>query len=199
MAEDHNDNNSVHIDPAFKGQITEHDYDGIKELNNPSPYWIIAIFFITIGFSIFYAIHYFGYPNNGRDQASEYTRKVTAFEAQIQKQKAALAMEQGEKDESEIIAEGEKLYAEKGCIACHGIKGEGNAIGPNLTDDFWINGCSDEAVIKIITEGKPEKGMTPYKAMMSESQIKSMTVFIKKKLVGSNPEKGKDAQGEECK
>lgn len=199
MKEHEDDINEPHIDKAFSGDVNEHEYDGIKELNNPSPNWIIAIFFVTIGFSLFYAIHFFGYPNNGRDQDSEYQRKVTAFEVEKAEMQKAAAAETGELSELEIIAAGEKLYLEKGCIACHGMKGEGNAIGPNLTDHFWINGCSDDAIVKIITEGKPEKGMTPYKAMMSAEQIKSVKTFIQKKLVGSNPENPKAAQGEECK
>lgn len=186
-------------DRAFTGDVMDHDYDGIQELNNPSPNWVIAIFFVTIGFSLFYAIHFFGFPDNGRDQKSEYERKVAAFANEKKEMREAAAAAVGEMSEAEVIAAGEKLYAEKGCLACHGMKGEGNAIGPNLTDNYWINGCSDEAVIKIITEGKPEKGMTPYKAMMSEEQIKHLTVFIKKKLVGSSPENSKDPQGEECK
>lgn len=185
-------------DKAFSGDVMDHDYDGIKELNNPSPNWVVAIFFVTIGFSLFYAIHYHGFPNNGRDQISEYERKSAAFDDKKKEMRALASAEAGEMDESEIIAMGEKLYMEKGCIACHGIKGEGNAIGPNLTDKFWINGCTDKAIIKIITEGKPAKGMTPYKAMMSEDQIKHLTAFIQQKMMGSNPENAKAAQGEAC-
>jgi cytochrome c oxidase cbb3-type subunit III len=54
--------------------IDEHDdhvYDGIKELNNRSPLWVIILFLITFGFSGIYAVKYFGYPNNGMDQTSE--------------------------------------------------------------------------------------------------------------------------------
>lgn len=191
-------NDKILTDRAFSGDVMEHDYDGIKELNNPSPNWIIAIFFVTIGFSLFYAIHFFGYPDNGRDQKSEYDRKVLAFEERKKEMRNEAAATAGDMDETEIIAAGEKLFMEKGCIACHGMKGEGNAIGPNLTDKFWIHGCSDENIENVISNGVPEKGMTPYKSMMSEEQIKHLAVFIKKKLVGSNPENPKDPQGEEC-
>ncbi len=176
-----------------------HDYDGIKELNNPAPVWIMAIFLITIGFSMFYAIYYFGYPNNGRDQVSEYERKVAAFAAQKEAMKANNPNALAALDPAQIKEQGAKLFLEKGCIACHGMKGEGNAIGPNLTDTHWINGCSESDIIKIIAEGKPEKGMTPYKAMMSEDQIKLTSQYILSVLVGSNPENAKEAQGVECK
>lgn len=176
-----------------------HEYDGIKELNNPSPKWIIIVFYITIGFSLIYAIHYFGHPGNKRDQASEYERKVAAFEAKKADMQAEAAEGAAEMTEAEIFAAGSKLYAEKGCIACHGANGEGNAIGPNLADNYWINGCSEEEVIRIIAEGKPEKGMTPYKSMMSQKQIEHLSQFILGSMVGSNPANAKEPQGEECK
>lgn len=178
---------------------SSHFYDGIEELNNPSPKWIIIIFIVTIGFALFYTVHYFGYPGNKKDQASEYERKTALFDEKMAALKETNTANAVQLDESEIIADGAKIYAEKGCIACHGMNGEGNMIGPNLTDNFWLNGCGEEEVIKIITEGKPEKGMTPYKNMMSEEQIAHISVFILNSLVGTNPENAKEAQGEECK
>ena len=112
--------------------FSDHDYDGIKELNNPSPYWVLFLFLGTIGFSLFYLVHYFGYPNNGKDQVSEYNQTVAAAmqnSGQNPAEQGGLAI-----DNKELMAMGAKLFTEKGCIACHGTKGEGNAIGPNLTD-----------------------------------------------------------------
>lgn len=177
--------------------FSDHDYDGIKELNNPSPYWVLFLFLGTIGFSLFYLVHYFGYPNNGKDQVSEYNQTVAAAmqnTGQNPSEQGGLAL-----DNKELMAMGAKLFTEKGCIACHGTKGEGNAIGPNLTDKFWIHGCKAADVVKIISDGVPEKGMTPFKSMMTESQIKSVTGYILGTLVGSNPPNGKAPQGVECK
>lgn len=179
--------------------FADHDYDGIKELNNPSPYWVIFLFLATIGFALFYAVHYFGYPNNGKDQISEYNQQVAAAEKQRAAQNpagqgGALAL-----NDKELMAQGAKLFNEKGCIACHGAKGEGNAIGPNLTDRFWIHGCQPAEIIKVITDGVPEKGMTPFKSMMTEAQIKSLAAYILGTLVGSNPPNAKAPQGVECK
>ncbi len=174
------------------------DSDGIKELNNPAPNWIIFVFLLTYGFSLFYAIHYFGYPNNGNDQTTEYKNKMVAVD-QEKKQLQAASNGGVVMTKEEIIAEGAKLFMQKGCIACHGLKGEGNQIGPNLTDNFWINGCSEESVIKMVTEGKPEKGMTPFKTMMTPDQIKTVSLYVLQGLVGSNPENAKAPQGVECK
>ena len=174
------------------------DSDGIKELNNPAPNWIIFVFLLTYGFSLFYAIHYFGYPNNGNDQTTEYKNRMAAVD-QEKKQLQAASNGGVVMTKEEIIAEGAKLFMQKGCIACHGLKGEGNQIGPNLTDNFWINGCSEESVIKMVTEGKPEKGMTPFKTMMTPEQIKTVSLYVLQGLVGSNPENAKAPQGVECK
>ena len=174
------------------------DADGIKELNNPAPNWIIFVFLLTYGFSLFYAIHYFGYPNNGNDQTTEYKNKMAAVETE-KKQLQAASNGGVVMTKEEIIAEGDKLFLQKGCIACHGLKGEGNQIGPNLTDNFWINGCTEESVIKMVTEGKPEKGMTPFKTMMTPEQIKTVSLYVLQGLVGSNPENAKAPQGVECK
>lgn len=194
------ENNSTdHLDRKTKMEesISSHDYDGIKELNNPPPYWITLIFLVTIAFSMFYVIQFFGYPDNGKDQASLYEQKVAEFEikkAEMQQQASGGVV----LNDTEVLAEGQKLFTGKGCLACHGMNGEGNNIGPNLTDNFWLNGCSTDDVAKIIREGKPEKGMTPYKNMMTERQIGYLTRFIKESLVGSAPSNGKAAQGEEC-
>ncbi|MFZ4741328.1 MAG: cbb3-type cytochrome c oxidase N-terminal domain-containing protein [Bacteroidales bacterium] len=174
----------------------EHEYDGIKELNNPSPMWVILLFLVTIGFSGIYAVKYFGYPNNGMDQVSEYKSSI---EDQKLKMSQTADSKAGSLPEPAMIAEGEKLFKGKGCIACHGQKGEGNAIGPNLCDNFWINGCKTEEIILIISEGKSEKGMTPFKSTLTASQIKQLAVYIQKSLSKSKPENGKTAQGIECK
>jgi cytochrome c oxidase cbb3-type subunit 3 len=179
--------------------FSDHDYDGIKELNNPSPYWVLLLFLGTIGFSLFYAVHYFGYPNNGKDQISEYNQQIALAEKQKAGQNPSVQSGVVAMDNKELMAQGAKLFAEKGCIACHGAKGEGNAIGPNLTDKFWIHGCKPVEVIKVITDGVPEKGMTPFKSMMTDAQIRSVTAYILGTLVGSNPPNAKAPHGVECK
>ena len=175
-----------------------HEYDGIKELNNPAPYWIMAVFFVTIGFSMLYAIHNFGYPGNEMDQDSRYEQAVADFEQEKAIRRAKETGEPIQLTQDQILAQGSTMYIEKGCAACHGTAGEGNAIGPNLTDKFWINGCSEEEILEVIRDGRPAKGMTPYKNMMTEEQMKHLSTYIKISLVGTNPPNAKEPQGEEC-
>jgi len=175
-----------------------HDFDGITELNNPAPNWILLVFIATVGFSLFYLITYFGYPGNEKDQVSEYNRKSATFEKEKKQQQEASTggVVMGEQEK---ISAGEQLFTQKGCIACHGLKGEGNQIGPNLTDNYWLNGCSEENLNHMIAEGKPEKGMTPFKTTMTQDEIKNVSLFILKKMVGSNPPNAKAPQGVACK
>ncbi len=192
MAEDITDNkNNI----AQHDDSNEHVYDGIIELHNPAPYWVLLLFFVTIAFSGMYAIRYFGYPNSKMDQANEYKASV-----EEQKQKMKLAAGNGNSlNDKEKIAAGEKLFKTKGCVVCHGPDGGGNKIGPNLCDDFWLNGCQHEDVVRTITEGRPEKGMNPFKSVLSEAQIDQVATFILGQLAGSSPADPKDPQGTECK
>ena len=92
------------------------------------------------------------------------------------------------------IAAGKVIY-DKNCVACHGMLGGGNAIGPNLTDDYWLNGGSLEDVYKIIKVGKPLKGMLAWQNQLSPEQMLQVSSYVMS-LVGTNPPNAKAAQGE---
>jgi cytochrome c oxidase cbb3-type subunit 3 len=177
----------------------DHSFDGIKELDNKAPLWIVLLFIVTIAFSLLYVVHYFGYPGNGKDQASEYDSSVVQAKREFAVNQKHNATQQSGMSVAKQIEKGSTLFNEKGCIACHGMNGEGNNIGPNLTDNTWLNGCTQEAVVKIITEGNPMKGMTSFKSSMSPDEIAMVATFIRSKLVGSKPANAKAAQGVECK
>lgn len=173
----------------------EHNYDGIQELDNPPPRWIMAIFYLTIGFSIIYAAYYF-WLDVGDLQDAQYAKKSQIHDTKYQK-----ASEGSEElvvltEDSDIEA-GKAIYSEMSCFACHGMNGEGNAIGPNLCDDAWINGCDFQSVFNIIKNGNPAKGMAAYKAQLSDSHIQSVSSYVLS-LRGSNPANAKEPQGEPC-
>jgi len=93
---------------------------------------------------------------------------------------------------------GKALFSGKACFACHGMNGEGNAIGPNLTDDFSKHGCSVEDVINVITKGAAGTTMVAYEAQLKPEEIKQLAAFIMS-LKGSNPANAKAAEGDKCK
>lgn len=188
--------NNQPIDPAQNEEHDmEHNYDGIQELDNPPPRWIMTIFYLTIGFSILYAAYYF-WLDVGDLQEAQYTRKSQIHDTKYQ-------MGGGDSEEMAVLTEsadieqGKAIYTEMSCFACHGMNGEGNAIGPNLTDNAWIHGCDFQSVFNIIKNGSVAKGMAAYRTQLSDSRIQLVSSYVLS-LVGSNPANAKEPQGEIC-
>jgi cytochrome c oxidase cbb3-type subunit III len=177
-------------------KIMDHDYDGIHELDNPPPQWIMALFYLTIGFSIIYGAYYF-WLKQGDHQDAEYVRKSEMHNQKYMIANVSTADMQPLTDAS-AIDEGKAIYKAMNCFACHGMNGEGNAIGPNLTDEFWLHGCDFQSVFNTIKNGVPAKGMTAFKAQMSDEKIQKVASYVLS-LKGTNPANAKAPQGEKCK
>jgi len=175
--------------------IMDHDYDGIHELDNPPPRWIMALFYITIGFSIIYGAYYF-WLKQGDHQDAEYARKSEIHDQQYQMNNQS-ADDLVALTDATSLDEGKTIFKEMNCFACHGMNGEGNAIGPNLTDEFWITGCKIQNLFNTIKNGVPSKGMTPFKGQMSDEKIQKVASYVLS-LKGTNPANAKAAQGEKC-
>jgi cytochrome c oxidase cbb3-type subunit III len=174
-----------------------HDYDGISELDNKLPPWWTVAFGITILFSIVYLYRYH-VSESAPLQIEELQIAIKEGEAE---KAAYLAKTSGNVDENTVvmldaggIASGKTLF-QANCIACHGTAGEGNAVGPNLTDDYWIHGGKINDVFKTIKYGVTEKGMRSWKDDMSPVQMAQLASYIKS-LKGSNPPNAKEPQGD---
>jgi cytochrome c oxidase cbb3-type subunit III len=177
-------------------KIMDHNYDGIAELDNPPPQWIMALFYITIGFSIIYGANYF-WLKQGDHQDAEYVKKSEKHDQQYkinnQSSSELVAL-----TDATAIDEGKTIFKAMNCFACHGMNGEGNAIGPNLTDEFWLHGCDFQSVFNTIKNGVPAKGMTAFKAQMSDEKIQKVASYVLS-LKGTNPANAKAPQGVKCK
>lgn len=186
-------------DKFQKGKVIEgHEFDGIQELDNPPPPWLMYMFYISIIVSVVYWGYYHAF-GEGPNQYEEYEMEVAAASAIMDARTAQLPPEAttASTDPADLEA-GKALFMAKACFACHGMNGEGNAIGPNLTDDFFIYGCDFESTVKIIKNGAPAKGMTPYEGQLSQKEMEQLATYIAS-LRGSNPANAKDPQGEKCK
>ncbi len=175
--------------------ITQHEYDGIKELDNPAPKWIMALFYLTIGFSIIYGAYYF-WLGVGDHQDAEYVRKSEKHDQKYQMVSLSSADLSWLTDENSV-AEGKTIFQEMNCFACHGMNGEGNAIGPNLTDEYWLNGCDFQSIFNLIKNGNPSKGMTAFKNQISDEKIQKVASYVHA-LKGTSPANAKDPQGVKC-
>lgn len=153
----------------------DHEYDGIREYDNPLPAWWVWMFIGTVIWSIAYVPYYHFGP--GLLPSEAHAQDMEAWnEAHPPSTMASGA-------ELEAMA-GDAALAEKGkatydtlCVACHAPDG-GGLVGPNLTDDFAIHGYSMESIVKIVHDGVPEKGMIAWKAQLSMDQIYAVSAYV---------------------
>lgn len=177
--------------------MLDHDYDGIKELDNVLPPWWVNLFYLTIVFAIVYLVRFHIY--NDYDQASEFETEMAIAKAEVEKYKlTAPDMMDKEKvtllTDAAALAEGKAIYEAK-CVACHKPDG-GGSIGPNLTDEHWILGGGIKNVFNTIMEGGREgKGMVPWKSEIKPSDIQKVASYILS-LQGTNPADAKAPEGD---
>jgi cytochrome c oxidase cbb3-type subunit 3 len=90
------------------------------------------------------------------------------------------------------INSGKEIFV-KNCAVCHTEKG-GGLVGPNLTDDYWINGGGIKNIFTTIKNGVPAKGMISWNAQLNPKQIHEVASYILT-LRGSNPPNPKAPEG----
>src|SRR5690606_3005137 len=119
--------------------ILDHGFDGIKELDNALPQWWLAMFYGGCIFAVVYWLAYsftdFAHPE------VEYEEFNTAEEERVRKwiEENDITIDGAENKyaDEQAIAEGKQIF-ENICATCHQASG-GGGIGPNLTDDHWVN------------------------------------------------------------
>jgi|APGre2960657404_1045060.scaffolds.fasta_scaffold08980_3 cytochrome c oxidase cbb3-type subunit 3 len=176
--------------------LLDHDYDGIKELDNALPPWWKYGFYITIGVAFIYLLnfHVFGIglnPTQEYDAEMERARiKKEIYEAnnkdRIDENNVPMAASDG-------LQAGKKLY-EANCVACHLADG-GGSVGPNLTDNYWLHKGSLNDIYNTIKVGYPDKGMQSWSSQFTPKEISYLASYIKT-LTGTKPAAPKAAQGE---
>lgn len=186
----------------------EHEYDGIRELDNVLPPWWLWMFYATIVFSFIYLIHYhispikafenIGFIGPGIGQEALYQKEIEQAEKEKQQYLAQMADKVNEENVTALtdasdIAAGKEVFMTN-CVTCHGKEAQGGA-GPNLTDDYWLHGGGIKNIFKVIKYGVPEKGMISWESQLSPKQIQQVASYILT-LKGTNPPGAKEPQGE---
>ncbi len=172
-----------HIDEISGVETTGHEWDGIRELNNPMPRWWVWTFYATIVWALGYTILYpawplvndatrgvLGYSSRG-ELATEMAAAKTAQGAILERIAAATP--------EEIIANPElNQFATAGgaaafrvnCTPCHGTGAAGGQGYPNLNDDDWLWGGSVDAIYQTVAHGIRD-------AVDPDTRIGEMTAF----------------------
>ncbi|WP_179008200.1 cbb3-type cytochrome c oxidase N-terminal domain-containing protein [Winogradskyella forsetii] len=177
--------------------ILDHNYDGIKELDNNLPPWWIYSFYISIVFAVIYMLRYHVF--NADDQFVEYEIEYAEANRAIEAYKKT-AKNLVDFNTVEILSESADLNAgriifETNCVACHKADG-GGGIGPNLTDENWILGGGIKNVFKTISEGgRDGKGMVSWKSELKPLQMAQVASYVLK-FQGTTPAEPKDPEGD---
>ena len=181
-----------------EGEIMfDHEYDGIRELDNSLPPWWVWMFYASIFFAVVYLgyYHVLGY---GLSSSEEYAYEMERAEEAV---KAALAGQANLVDETNVVALademelslGQSIY-ELNCSVCHGKAGEG-LVGPNFADEYWLHGGSIQDIFKVIKYGVPEKGMIAWKSQLKPVEMQRVASYILT-FQGTNPPNPKAPQGD---
>lgn len=168
MSTDQKHDDHIHeIDDVTGVDTTGHEWDGIKELNNPLPRWWLIIFYITIIWSVVYWVLMPSWPGitghfRGTRDHSERENVALALEG-LQAQRAANAtrllsassLETIEQDPELLqfaMAAGASAFGDN-CATCHGVGGGGFVGYPNLNDDVWLWGGTLDEIKQTISYG----------------------------------------------
>ncbi len=163
-------------------ETTGHEWDGIKELDNPLPRWWLYIIYASIVWSIGYWIVYPAWPSlNG------YTKGLLGYSSRAEFDKTMAKVEEGRAgwksrlkaaSVSDIVKDRELLdYSMAGgravfannCAPCHGAAGAGGRGYPSLADDDWLWGGDVETIYTTIRYG--------VRAANEETRTSDMPVF----------------------
>jgi len=182
------------MNPELEPKILEHDYDGIREYDNPLPRWWTWILWATVVFSVPYWMYYTIGHGESLDQS--YEMETAAFYAglverlgDIQPDEATLV--RLSRDEGFMVT-GRVLFRSN-CATCHTADG-GGGTGPNLTDDTYINVKRIEDIYRVIHDGVVAKGMPSWN-QLGQPQLVVLAAYVAS-LRGTTPAAAKPSQGD---
>jgi cytochrome c oxidase cbb3-type subunit 3 len=177
--------------------ILDHNYDGIKELDNSLPPWWLYGFYASIIFGAIYLLRYHVF--NGDTQFDELETEYAEAKIAIENYKKN-AKDLVDINTVEILTELSDLKAgqaifETNCVACHKADG-GGGIGPNLTDNYWISGGGIKDVFRTVSEGgRDGKGMIAWKTMLKPSEMAQVSSYVLQ-FQGTTPAEPKAPEGD---
>lgn len=177
--------------------LLEHDYDGIKELDNNLPPWWVYLFYACIVFGVVYMVRYevLGADN----QEMELKKEVAQAKIDIAEYMKTAPDLMDEKTVTLLtdpadLAAGKEIFTTN-CAACHRADA-GGQIGPNLTDEKWILGGGIKNVFHtLVNGGRDGKGMISWKGTLKPKEMQKVASYILS-LKGSNPPDAKAPEGE---
>jgi cytochrome c oxidase cbb3-type subunit 3 len=175
-----------------RDRLLEHEADGIREFDNALPRWWLYGFYLTIVFAAVYVVNYhllasplFGRPG----MVAEYEAEVQAATRVASSPAAVPAIALAALRDEPSLAQGRSIFEspDNVCSSCHRAD-LGGTIGPNLTDEYWLHGCSVQQIVTSIRTGFPMKGMMPFGTgkPLTDAQLLQVASYVMARR-GSSP------------
>lgn len=155
-----------HIDELSGVETTGHEWDGIRELNNPLPRWWLWTFYLTIVWAIGYTIAFPAWPMlsgatsgllgySSRADLTADQKVATAAQSVFVDKIAALQVADivKDKDLTQFAVNGGEAAFKVNCAPCHGSGASGRPGYPNLNDNDWLWGGSIDQIYQTIAHG----------------------------------------------
>lgn len=177
--------------------ILDHNYDGIKELDNSLPPWWVYMFYATIVFAVVYLVRF--EVMDGDTPEMEYQQAVAQAKMEVEKYKSS-SPDVFDVANLTLLTDASDLKRGRAifnlnCASCH-LKDGGGSIGPNLTDEHWILGGGIKNVFNTVYKGgRDGKGMIAWNKTLKAEDIAKVSSYVLS-LQGTTPAKGKAPQGE---
>lgn len=177
--------------------LLEHDYDGIKELDNNLPSWWVYLFYASIVFGVIYMVRF--EILGADDQEMELKKEIAQAKIEVAEYMKTAPDMMDEKTVTLLtdpadLAVGKEIFTTN-CAACHRADA-GGQIGPNLTDDQWILGGGIKNIFHtLVNGGRDGKGMIAWKGTLKPKEMQKVASYIIS-LKGSNPTDPKAPEGE---
>ncbi len=185
--------------PRDEDRLLEHEYDGIREYDNPLPRWWVLILWVSIIYSVVYLVNIIPGVGSGPGRVKNYENEMAVALEKFGDPKAAALDNQvddatvraASQDPARVTA-GQQTFVTY-CASCHREDAGGN-IGPNLTDDFWIHGGKPSQIHNTISNGVLDKGMPAWSAVLKPDQVLSVAGYVLT-VHDSHPKDPKEPQG----
>jgi cytochrome c oxidase cbb3-type subunit III len=175
-----------------RDRLLDHEADGIREFDNALPRWWLYGFYLTIVFAAVYVVNYhvlasplFGRPG----MVAEYEAEVEAAPRVAAAPASGPAVALVALRDEPSLAQGRSIFEgpDNVCSSCHRAD-LGGTIGPNLTDEYWLHGCSVQQIVTSIRTGFPMKGMMPFGTgkPLTDTQVLQLASYVMARR-GSSP------------
>ncbi len=177
-------------------QVLNHEYDGIREYDNPTPGWWNWLFALSVVFSVVYWAWY----HIGTESTSIHQHWESAQVAEFQKIFGAIGtLEPDEPTILKMMEDPQMMAVARGifignCAACHARDG-GGITGVNLTDEQFKNVRSLGEFFTVISKGANNQAMPAWENRLSVNERVILAAYAAS-LRGTTPTSPRMPEGD---